>query len=190
MSPSAPTSFTVDSTANLKVGQTVIVSRPSTQAWIDAIGMNLLTIPWTPGSKNLDSDRVITAINGNIITIDAPLTNSLDPQYGGGTINAYTWSGRIQQVGIMNMYTYSDYTGSNVPGTPDTDTTHATGVLTMDDVANAWVDNITADNYSLNDIEVGNGAKWVTFNDDTIQNTSQAQSNIDDCRRGSAIPAS
>ena len=59
-----------------------------------------------------------TAINGNTITIDAPLTNSLDPNYGGGTIYAYTWSSRIQQDGLLNMFTYSDYTGST-PGVPE-----------------------------------------------------------------------
>ena len=182
--PVGATSFTVDSTSNLSVGQTVMVVRPSTANWIHDIGMDTLTNPWTAGSKNLNSDRVITAISGNTITIDAPLTNSLDPNYGGATIHAYTWSGRIQKVGIMNMYTYSDYTGSNVPGTPDTDSTHATGVLTMDTVANAWVDNITADNFALNVIEVGNNAKWVTFDNDTIQNTSQVQSNIDDAPAG------
>ena len=121
--PVGATSFTVDSTANLHVGDTVIVHRPSTQAWINAIGMNLLANPWTPGSKDLNSDRVITAINGNTITIDAPLTNSLDAQYGGGTIYKYTWSGRISNVGLENFYAYSDFTG-----TTDTDTTPTAGL--------------------------------------------------------------
>ncbi len=183
--PVGATSFTVDSTADLSVGSMVIVSRPSTQAWIDAIGMNLLTDPWTPGSKDLNSDRVITAINGNTITIDAPLTNSLDPQYGGGTIYAYTYNtggARIQQVGIMNMYTYSDYTGS--PSGPDTDTNHATTSIQLDDLENGWVDNVTADNFATNVLNIGSGCKWVTIDNVTIQNTSQAQTNIDDAPSG------
>ena len=40
--------------------------------------------PWTPGSKDQNWERVITAISGNNITIDIPLTNSLDVQYGAG----------------------------------------------------------------------------------------------------------
>ncbi|HZZ27478.1 MAG TPA: hypothetical protein VFE46_05670, partial [Pirellulales bacterium] len=177
--PVGATSFTVDSTANLHVGDTVIVSRPSTQAWINAIGMETLTNPWTPGSKNLNSDRVITAINGSTITIDAPLTQALDQQYGGGTIFKYTWSGRISNVGIENLYTYSDFTG-----TTDTNTTHATGSIFMDKVQNAWAENITSDNFATNVITTGSGAKWITFDHMTVQNTSQAQSNIDDAPSG------
>ena len=173
--PVGASSFTVDSTANLHVGDTVIVHRPSTQAWINAIGMNLLANPWTPGSKDLDSDRVITAINGNTITIDAPLTNSLDAQYGGGTIYRYTWSGRISNVGLENLYSYSDFTG-----TTDTDTNHASGLTTIDKTQNAWVENVTADNFATNIVNVGSGAKWITFDHMTIQNTSQAATNIAD----------
>ncbi len=177
--PVGATSFTVDSTANLHVGDTVIVHRPSTQAWINAIGMNLLANPWTPGSKDLDSDRVITAINGNTITIDAPLTNSLDAQYGGGTIYRYTWSGRISNVGLENFYSYSDFTG-----TTDTDTNHASGLTTIDKTQNAWVENVTADNFATNIVNVGSGAKWITFDHMTIQNTSQAATNIADAPSG------
>jgi hypothetical protein len=175
--PVGATSFTVDSTANLHVGDTVIVNRPSTQAWITAIGMDQLTNPWTPGSKDLNSDRVITAINGNTITIDAPLTNSLDQQYGGGTIYRYTWTGRISNVGLENLYTYSDSVGAD-------DANHATGMLTMDTVQNAWVNNVTGSNYELNVVEIGSGAKWVTFNNDTIENTSDTATNITDAPAG------
>ena len=38
------------------------------------MGMNLLTNPWTPGSKDINMDRTITHIDGNVITIDAPIT--------------------------------------------------------------------------------------------------------------------
>jgi hypothetical protein len=175
--PVGATTFHVDSTSGLAVGDTIIVSRPSTQAWIDSIGMQYLTNPWTPGSKNLDSDRVITAISGNQITIDAPLTNSISSQYGGGTIYEYAWPGRISQVGIMNLYTYSDSDGS-------ADANHANGMLNIDMTENAWIDNVTADNYALNVVEIGGGGKWITFDDDTIENTSDTTANIDDAPSG------
>ena len=168
--PVGAKSFTVDSTANLHVGDTVIVNRPSTQAWITAIGMDQLTNPWTPGSKDLNSDRVITAINGNTITIDAPLTNSLDQQYGGGTIYRYTWSGRISNVGLENFYTYSDSTGL-------TDAAHSNGVLNLDKTLNSWVNNITGDGFASNGIEINGGAKWITMNQVTIEHTSQTSAN-------------
>src|SRR3954468_4176892 len=71
--PVGSISFTVDSTANLHVGDQVVVHRPSTQQWINDMGMNLLDFPWTPGSKDINMDRTITHIDGNVITIDAPI---------------------------------------------------------------------------------------------------------------------
>src|SRR5262249_34359373 len=44
--PVGARSFHVDSTANLHVGDTVIVHRPSTANWIHDIGMDLLQNPW------------------------------------------------------------------------------------------------------------------------------------------------
>src|SRR5262249_40942139 len=74
----------VDSVAGLHVGDSVIVHRPSTAAWIHAIGMDGPTDPWKPGQEDMDSDRVITAIDPvhKLITIDAPLTDALEKQYG------------------------------------------------------------------------------------------------------------
>jgi hypothetical protein len=84
--PVGARSFQVDSTAGLTVGETVIVNRPTTTEWVAAIGMNLLDNPWVAGDHEPNRDRVITRIEGNTITVDAPLTNSLDLNYGGGNI--------------------------------------------------------------------------------------------------------
>jgi hypothetical protein len=154
--PVGATSFTVDSTANLHVGDTVVVHRPSPANWIHDIGMDLLTNPWQPDSKNLDFDRVITAITGNTVTVDAPLTNSFEQQYGGGTIFRYTWPGRLEHVGVSDFYAFSDSTSSS-------DQNHATGVLEMDKVENAWAFNVTASGFAQNVYVLGGGAKWVTL---------------------------
>jgi hypothetical protein len=154
--PVGATSFTVDSTANLHVGDTVIVHRPSPANWIHDIGMDLLTNPWQPNSKNLDSDRVITNIDGNTVTIDAPLTNALEQQYGGGTIFRYTWPGRLENVGLENFYAFSDSVSS-------TDQNHATGSIQMDKLENSWVENVVSAGFAQNVYVLGGGAKWLTL---------------------------
>lgn len=153
--PVGATSFHVDSTAGLHVGDTVIVHRPSTADWIHAIGMDRLQYPWQPGSKDLNFDRVITRISGTTVYVDAPLTNSFEPQYGGGTIYRYTWSGRLQNVGIYNLRGYSDHASS-------TDENHSWTFISLDAVQNAWVRTITAQYFAYAAVQVGGGAKWVT----------------------------
>jgi hypothetical protein len=110
--PAGARTFEVDSTSGLAVGHTVIVKRPSTANWIADIDMDQLgpapVVPWTAGSKDLLFDRVITRIEGNWITVDVPLPQTFEAVYGGGQIWRYTWTGRIQQVGIEDLYGFSD----------------------------------------------------------------------------------
>jgi hypothetical protein len=157
--------FHVDSTAGLSVGDTVVVHRPSPANWIHDIGMDLLQNPWQPNSKNLDWDRIITRIEGNVITLDAPLTNSLDQQYGGGTIYKYTWPGRLENAGVANLYAVSDSVSS-------TDENHATGVLQMDKAENSWVYNVTGEGFAQNFYILGGGTKWVTLDQVQARDTS------------------
>src|SRR5882724_10727265 len=103
--------FNVSDASGLKVGDTVLISRPVTAPWIAFMNMDKLVrngLPQTwiaPGSEVL-TDRTITHIWGTRITIDAPLTDSFDSQYlnpPGGSIATYTFPGRIAQVGIEHL---------------------------------------------------------------------------------------
>lgn len=108
----------------LAAGHTVIIKRPSTTGWIAAIDMDQLDIPWTEGGRDLFFDRTITRIDGNWITVDAPLPQTFESQYGGGQIWRYTWSGRMEQVGIEDIYAFSDFAS-------DTDEEHAWNFIYM-----------------------------------------------------------
>ena len=138
--------FEVDSTSGLAVGHTVIVKRPSTANWIADIDMDLLgpgsggdpdVYPWTAGSKDLLFDRVITRIEGNWITVDAPLPQTFESQYGGGQVWRYTWSTRMHDVGVEDIYGFSDYASS-------TDEAHAWTFIKFANLQHGWVRNITA----------------------------------------------
>ncbi|HUB25564.1 MAG TPA: hypothetical protein VL992_09040, partial [Tepidisphaeraceae bacterium] len=161
--PVGATSFHVDSTANLAVGETVSVYRPATAAWQTVIGMNGV---WSPNEGAQTSYRIITAISGNLITINAPLTNSISQQYGGGQIYQYTWPGQIAQDGLENLYTFSDSVSS-------TDPNHAENMLSMNNTIDAWVNNVTGNGYASNGVLLGGGVMFTTFDNDTIENTSQ-----------------
>lgn len=156
--PVGARSVLVDSTAKLAVGDTVRVKRPSTAEWIHAIHMDDLQGPWGTSDTHLQFDRVITRIEGDRITLDAPLTNSLDAAYGGGTINAYTWSDRIENVGVEHIRGVSDYVGN-------TDTEHAWTFISLDKVQNAWVRGVTAMHFAKSAVKIGEGGKWVTVAD-------------------------
>lgn len=160
--PAGTRTFEVDSTSGLAVGHTVIVKRPSTANWIADIDMDQLglapVVPWTAGSKDLLFDRTIKRIEGNWITVDAPLPQTFETLYGDGKIWRYTWSGRIQQVGIEDIYGFSDYASS-------TDENHAWKCIQISNAKHVWVRNITAQYFGCAAVGVGDGAKWLTVAD-------------------------
>jgi len=166
--PAGARTFQVDSTAGLSVGHTVRVRRPHTAEWIADMDMDQLgpnsaggepgDVPWNPTFNGLLFDRVITRIEGNWITVDAPLAQTFELKYGGGQIYRYTWSGRIQQVGVEDMYGFSDYASA-------TDELHAWTFIRMGSLQHAWVRNITAQYFALNAVLLNGNAKWVTVAD-------------------------
>ena len=156
--PAGSRVFQVEATTGLAVGQTVIVQRPSPANWITDIGMDLLAVPWTAGSRDLIFDRVITRIDGNWITVDAPLPQTFESKYGGGQIYGYTWPERISQVGIEDIYGFSDFISS-------TDESHGWKFIDMKRVQNGWVRNITAQYFGYSAVAVGYGGKWLTIAD-------------------------
>ena len=156
--PVGARSIRLDSIEGLDVGDTIVVHRPSTQAWINAIGMHRLANPWQPGTKDLNFDRVITRIEGNWITLDSPLTNSLDAKYGGGTVFEYAWPGRIENIGIEHLRGVSDYASSS-------DENHSWTFIEIFTTQNAWVSDVTTQHFANSAVSIRASAKWVTVTD-------------------------
>ena len=160
--PAGARSFEVDGTTGLAVGHTVRVKRPMTANWIAEMDMDQLgpspVVPWTPNSNHLHFDRVITRIEGNWITVDAPLPQTFESQYGGGQIWRYTWSGRIQQVGIEDIYGFSDYASNE-------DELHGWTFIRMASLQHGWVRKITAQYFGLNAVLLTGSTKWITVAD-------------------------
>jgi hypothetical protein len=153
---------------DLKPGDHVLVTRPSTEAWIVAMGMSKFwrakKAPriWKAGELDIVWDRRVAAIEGRTVTLDAPLTMDLDPQWGGGTLTRYTWPGRISQVGIENLQLISAY-DTKRPKDED----HAWVGITLEHVRDAWVRGVTFRHFVGSAVSVWESARRVTVVDCT-----------------------
>src|SRR5690606_37448552 len=112
------TTFHLDHVDGLQVGDRVMITRPSTEAWIDVLraeefGGGMSFLGWKPGYWDSTWDREIIRIDGNLIEVDVPITTALDQQYGGATVEKYTWNGRVEQVGIENIQLVSAFDADN-----------------------------------------------------------------------------
>src|SRR5581483_2965732 len=111
--PSVTNGLNVSSASGFSVGDSVIISRTVTSNWINYMGMQpggpgglATNQTWIPAGTVITTDRKISAISGNLITLDVPLADSFDTNYLGipaGTMSKYTWSGRLSQVGLEHL---------------------------------------------------------------------------------------
>jgi hypothetical protein len=150
----------LESTEGLAIGDTIVVTRPSTAEWIKFLGADAFGVGWRPGSRDITWDRVITAIKGNGVTIDAPITTAIEQRWGGGTVQKYTWPGRIENVGIEDLELISEVVADN-----PVDEDHAWLGITFDNVANAWIRRVGFAHFSGGAVHLLPGSKWVTVAD-------------------------
>lgn len=137
--PVNATTFHLDHVDGLQVGDRVMITRPSTEAWIDVLraeefGGGMSFLGWKPGYWDSTWDREIIRIDGNLIEVDVPITTALDQQYGGATVEKYTWNGRVEQVGIENIQLVSAF---DVDNPKDED--HRWMAITVENAQNVWV---------------------------------------------------
>ncbi len=161
--PLGATNFGLNSVSGLSVGMGIVVSRPWTQTWIDAIGMSNL---WTASGHQNNAERTITAINGNVVTVDIALPVPIEQEWTTGVVYPYTDSGRVQQCGVEDLCMVSIW-GTNTTG--DTNGFGWTGVQ-FDNSKNCWARNLAFVGYGGEGINTGGGAKWFTAQDCTYAN--------------------
>jgi hypothetical protein len=176
--PAGTLTVDVASASGLSVGTNVIITRPVTAAWVSFMGMTAADLGTTcggspcnwidVGSDELRTDRTITAIDGNQITLDAPMTDSIDSTYcgvDGAMLQPYTFSGRISQVGVEDLSVIAPVPPNNlVPPTPTYQLVVTYSVL------NAWARNLTAQD-TLQSVDIEDYSKQVTVSNVAITHT-------------------
>jgi len=157
--------FAVSTGNKLKVGDRIKVLRPSTKDWIASIGCDIFgggisALGWKPGDTDLYWDRTITAINGNNITIDAPLSVAIDAKYGSGKVLLYQWAGRVSECGVENLTLESDYNRAYPK-----DEEHCWTGISVENAENCWVRQVNFRHFAGNAVFLQPTASKVTVED-------------------------
>jgi hypothetical protein len=154
----------------------VFVTRRGNAAWITETGMDRITPratdpkstkQWQP--FDLKFDRVITAIDGQRLTLDAPIGCAIDQRWGGGAVQRYDDPGRIERCGVESLRALSlyDQTKTAVQGKvlTEVDEEHATWLVEFRAVKNAWARHLATDKFAHGIAVLQAAAKWVTVED-------------------------
>lgn len=155
----------VASGTSLKKGDRIMITRPSGKEWIASLGCDIFgggisALGWKVGDTDLVWDRTVSEVNGNQITLDAPLTVALDARYGTSTIMTYQWNGRINNCGVENMTLVSDY-DRRYPKDED----HCWTGISIEDAENSWVRQVNFRHFAGSAVIVQRTGSKITVED-------------------------
>ena len=153
--------------ATLKAGTRVLIWRPSTQEWIDHLGCasfgggkRMGYWAWHPGDTDLRWHRTITAVNGTELTLDAPITCSIEKQWGGAKAIIYEQTGLVSECGVENLTLESDY-DKNLP----MDENHCWEGVYLADSEDCWVRMVNFRHFAGSAVVIQKSAQRITVED-------------------------
>lgn len=145
----------------------VMIWRPSTEAWIASLdcasfggGKRMGYWAWHPGDIDLRWHRKITAVNGNEVTLDAPITCSIEQRWGGAKAIVYEQPGLISECGIENLSLESDYNTANIM-----DEDHCWDGIYIADTEDCWVRMVNFKYFAGSAVVIQKSTQQVTIED-------------------------
>jgi hypothetical protein len=158
--PVGATTLTLPTDHGLKTGDRVLVTRPSTAEWIETLGARVDGVGWRPGRSDIRWERMITAVDGERITLDSPVTTALDTQYGGGTVARITKNLRLQEIGVEDLTLRSEVTGDN-PLYEE----HSWHGVVANNAENLWVRRVRLEGFAGGAVLLREGVRRATVED-------------------------
>jgi fibronectin type 3 domain-containing protein len=156
--PVGARTLSLDDTSPFAPGDLIRLTNTVNQAWIEAIGMDAVSPAWTPAEFELEFFRYIESVDGNQITLDAPIIQAVEAQYGGGTLERLSFNGALENVGIENIRLESTFIS-------DTDEDHGWEAIEMKRVRNGWVRQVTGRYFGKGLILIEDSSQFVTVED-------------------------
>ena len=151
----------------LKPGSRLAIHRPSTSEWIDYLGCSSFGggkrmgyWAWHPGDIDLCWNRQISAVKGSEITLNAPITCSIEQRWGGAKAMVYEHLGLVSDCGIENLSLESDYNRA-LPMDED----HCWDGIYLANAEDCWVRMVNFRHFAGSAVVVQKSARQVTVED-------------------------
>lgn len=165
--PTGAMSFAVESASIYTIGDKIVVYRTPNQTWIDDLEM--AQYGWTFSNYAIRFEREIKGINGNVVTLNAPVVDPMQVKYGGGSIFKTNITGRISNSGVENIRLVSAYLNDN-------DEEHGWNGIELNRTEDCWVKQVTAQYFgyacvSLSKMSVNNTIEECAMVDPKSQTT-------------------
>lgn len=148
---------------NFLTGDRIVYNHHTSEEYINLLGMDKLEDICGDGHRNwsagtLRYKRVIRNVDGNKITLDAPIVEPVEAGYQIASIMKYTWEEKIEECGIENIRLLSSYAS-------DDDEDHGWIAIDFRNIENAWARNVKAYHFGYGCVSVRGGSYKVSILD-------------------------
>ena len=155
--PVGSMTLAVADASGFSVGNRIVIENTTNQQWLDDMS-NMSQWGWSVGGYQLEFRRTITAINGNELTLDAPIVQAIETQYGGGEVYRYTFNRELENIGFEALRLESSFAS-------ETDENHGWIAIRIDGVRNGWVRQVTALYFGYGLVTIDSQSQQITVED-------------------------
>jgi hypothetical protein len=148
--PSGGNRFRVRDASEFHPGDRVLVLHPVTAEWLHYIGMDM-----PPPGSLIRTDRRIESVDGDRITLDAPLSDALDSRFTTASLVRYSFSGRISEAGVEGLRVTAAFDDPTLTEAPS-------ATVDIEALEDGWARDLEIET-PQNGIAIGPGAKRLTL---------------------------
>ena len=131
------------------------------QKWLDDMS-DMDQWGWTVHEYQLKHRRVITDVVGNKITVNAPIVQAIEDQYGGGIIyKYYPYSDQIESIGLEALRLESAYASKY-------DEDHGWMGIVFCGIKNGWARQVTGAHFGYGLVGVQSWSSYITIEDSAM----------------------
>ncbi|HKL21376.1 MAG TPA: hypothetical protein VJ904_06190, partial [Tichowtungia sp.] len=154
--PVGAKSFTVSDASGFSPGDQIMVQNMVNDQWITDLS-DMSQWGWSASGYQIGYRYVVTAVNGNTITIDAPIVQTIEDQYGGGDVYRYS-DNLLENIGVEAIRFVSTYEHI-------IDEDHGVRAVRIDKLQNGWVRQITARHFVQGAVSIDSNSQFITVED-------------------------
>lgn len=175
--PSGSISLTLEDASPFRAGDFVCVKKTVNEKWIEDLGVGerlrhirggkegAKKSPWKPESYQFKHIRQIGDINGNTITLDMVLPQSIEKQHGGGEVFKVNVDNVGSHSGVEFLRIISNYDQTVVPENKNTNFKNFRSGVVLKNIFDSWVRNCTMLHFYKSAVSIANDTRHITVRD-------------------------
>ncbi len=159
--------ITLSSAEGYAAGDWIRVEFQYNEAWIELMRMGLPHMwdkaagpgkedeSWKVQNCRYSAERKVLSVAGNVLTLDAPITDPVDARYNTVEVAKIKSSDRLENCGVEDIRFSSHFEG-------EFDVDHGWKAVSFDNFKNGWARNIESHHFGYSCVSCADGSMFVT----------------------------